>query len=207
MEVALACALGRVPARLRGQGRGRDRRHHGCLRGGEDRGRRRQGQVASGSIQYARPFALIASAGPVQPSADWLRNPQFKELTPWTVTKEAAARPSGRLGRCTSDSRALCSALPIGHELRVLQRPGDRDGRGRPRGRREGHVLALGRRSCVDQPGDELAGRAKPLRQRDPRRRLCHRRYRSLRDVDRRIAALRPHRSRGPARRHARPVG
>ena len=44
--------------------------------------------VASGSIQYARPFALIASAGPVKPSAEWFRNPQFKELTPWTVTKE-----------------------------------------------------------------------------------------------------------------------
>lgn len=35
-----------------------------------------------------RPFALTASAGPVKPSKSWFENPNFKELTPWTVTKE-----------------------------------------------------------------------------------------------------------------------
>ncbi len=44
--------------------------------------------VASGSIMYSRPFALTASAGPVKPPASAFANPNFTELTPWTVTKE-----------------------------------------------------------------------------------------------------------------------
>lgn len=35
-----------------------------------------------------RPFALTASAGPVKPPRSWFENPNLKELTPWTVTKE-----------------------------------------------------------------------------------------------------------------------
>lgn len=39
-------------------------------------------------LQVWKPFALVASAGPVKPSRSWFENPQLKELTPWTVTKE-----------------------------------------------------------------------------------------------------------------------
>jgi hypothetical protein len=39
-------------------------------------------------LQVWKPFALVASAGPVKPSREWFQNPQLKELTPWTVTKE-----------------------------------------------------------------------------------------------------------------------
>jgi hypothetical protein len=35
-----------------------------------------------------RPFAMTASAAPVKPSREWFENPRFKELTPWTVTKD-----------------------------------------------------------------------------------------------------------------------
>ena len=39
-------------------------------------------------LAFERPFALIASAGPVKPPREWFENPNFTELTPWTVTKD-----------------------------------------------------------------------------------------------------------------------
>lgn len=39
-------------------------------------------------MKVKRARALVASAGPVKPSREWFRDPEFTELTPWTVTKE-----------------------------------------------------------------------------------------------------------------------
>lgn len=35
-----------------------------------------------------RPLTLVASAGPLRPPREWFQDPNFKELTPWTITKE-----------------------------------------------------------------------------------------------------------------------
>lgn len=39
-------------------------------------------------VSVESAFALIASAGPVKPPREWFENPNFTELTPWTVTKD-----------------------------------------------------------------------------------------------------------------------
>jgi hypothetical protein len=39
-------------------------------------------------LQVLKPFALTAAAGPVKPPREWFENPHFRELTPWTVTKD-----------------------------------------------------------------------------------------------------------------------
>lgn len=39
-------------------------------------------------MKVKRVRALVASAGPVKPPAEWFRDPEFDELTPWTVTKD-----------------------------------------------------------------------------------------------------------------------
>jgi hypothetical protein len=39
-------------------------------------------------LRYDRPFALIASAGPVKPPSGWFDDPRLRELTPLTITKD-----------------------------------------------------------------------------------------------------------------------
>lgn len=39
-------------------------------------------------MKVKRVRSLVASAGPLKPMREWFQNPEFTELTPWTVTKE-----------------------------------------------------------------------------------------------------------------------